>query len=290
MVYNPQSGKKMLAHKAWLEKNAIERQIKLQWYATCGCFERDLAQLMCLIKQQHQVTVLGGDGTLNLAINAMLCVKESVLVDAKKSVALLPCGTGNDFARQFGYSMEQWRAAVFADTTCRVDVGQVDRRYFINMAGVGFSAEVVSAMAGKKRFGALSYTFTGIAKLFFYKGVTVSVDGVEQRVLMSLFANGRHFAAGLTPAPSAEVSDGQLQMVTIPNVAWHKRLLSFALMLFGLHTKLSWVKVHSGSSFKITSSNICVEADGDLIATTPALVKCNAASLRLKVPSLNGPV
>ncbi|WP_275424227.1 diacylglycerol/lipid kinase family protein [Pseudoalteromonas luteoviolacea] len=285
VVYGPHRGKKMLAHRAWLKKMAMQRQLNLQWYATCGCFDEDVAQVKLLLRDHQQVTVLGGDGTLNMVVNALFEGEQVSQSASDKRMAILPCGTGNDFARSFGYSLAQWRSAVFSECSRQVDVGSVDQRYFINMAGIGFNAEVVESMAGEKRFGAMSYTFFGIAKLLTYSGMDVNIDGVKQSVMMCLFANGRHFAAGLTPTPSATLDSGALQMLTMPACSLPKRLLSFALMLVGLHTRLPWVKVSSGQCFEISSQGAKIEADGELIAVTPARVTTYAALLKLNVPN-----
>ncbi|WP_155401348.1 diacylglycerol/lipid kinase family protein [Pseudoalteromonas luteoviolacea] len=277
-----------MSNKVWLEKTALKRRVALQWYATCGCFDEDVMQIKRLLIHHQQVTVLGGDGTLNLVVNALLNGNELDQIETPKRMAILPCGTGNDFARALGYSTKQWRESIFSGCARHIDVGKVNTRYFINMAGLGFNAEVVAAMAGKKRFGALSYTLYGVAKLFTYRGVTLKVNGFEQEVMMCLFANGRHFAAGLTPAPSARVDCGELQMLTICTLSLSKRLLCFALMLFGVHTKLPWVKVCHGRHFDISTEGVSIEADGDVIAATPAKISALAASLRLNIPSAGG--
>ncbi|TQF72670.1 diacylglycerol/lipid kinase family protein [Pseudoalteromonas luteoviolacea] len=275
VVYRPQQGKKCLAHIKWLKSQAQDRSIQLYWYETTGHFEADLERLKCLVSRYTQVIVLGGDGTLNLAINA--------IAGTEVALSLLPCGTGNDFSRQFGYSTRQWRNTVFAGRTRHIDVGQVDKRFFINIAGVGFNAEVVSTMGGKKPFGKLSYTFAGLLKLALYRGTQVEFGLGSMPTMMCLFSNGRHFAAGLTPAPQAQLDDGLLEVITIPAVSWYKRFWCFALMLFGQHTRLSWVSVRRCQQIEIKTPGLAIEADGDLIATTPAKVKCRAALLQFKV-------
>ncbi|KZN36045.1 hypothetical protein N480_18825 [Pseudoalteromonas luteoviolacea S2607] len=275
VIYRPQQGKKFSAHSKWLNTQAKIHAIQLYWYETSGHFETDLKQIKDLIPKYSQLIVLGGDGTLNLAVNA--------IAGTQVVLSLLPCGTGNDFSRQFGYSTQQWRSTIFAGVARNIDVGQVGNRYFINIAGVGFNAEVVLAMGGKKPFGKLSYTIAGIMKLASYKGTLIEYEDGLQATMMCLFSNGRHFAAGLTPAPDARLDDGVLQVITIPAVAWYKRLWCFALMLFGKHTRLRWVSVRSCQQLKIKTSGLPIEADGDLIATTPAVVKCKAALLQFKV-------
>ncbi|MCF2858536.1 diacylglycerol kinase family lipid kinase [Pseudoalteromonas sp. SMS1] len=279
VIYRPQRGKKFSAHAQWLKLEAKKHAIQLYWYATSGHFETDLERLKHLASRSTQVVVLGGDGTLNLAVNA--------IAGTDVVLSLLPCGTGNDFSRQFGYSSRHWRDTIFSGKARKIDVGQVGHRYFINIAGIGFNADVVSTMGGKKPFGKLSYGLTGALKLVRYKGVVIDYGHGSHATMMCLFSNGRHFAAGLTPAPNASIDDGMLQVMTISMVAWYKRLVCFTLMLFGLHTRLPWVTVQQCQQLEVKTPGLPVEADGDLIATTPVNVRCKAALLQFKV--LNSP-
>ncbi|MEL0649772.1 diacylglycerol kinase family protein, partial [Pseudoalteromonas agarivorans] len=62
---------------------------------------------------------------MHLAVNA--------LVGSQCSLALLPCGTGNDFSRGVDCHIEQWRQALF-NPPIPIDIGKINTRYFINIA------------------------------------------------------------------------------------------------------------------------------------------------------------
>ena len=94
---------------------------------------------------QHTVVVAGGDGSIHEAVNGI------VVGGGDTRLGVIPTGTGNDFAKASGISLD-WRKAT--QSLCRrladraqarpVDVGRMNDRYFANGAGVGFDAKVTS--------------------------------------------------------------------------------------------------------------------------------------------------
>ena len=99
------------------------------------------------------VAVLGGDGTLNEAVNGV--------AGSDAALAPLPGGSTNVFARTIGLPEDPVEAAAMLLETLvaghikRVGVGQVNGRYFLFHAGVGYDAAVVQQVerrAGLKRY------------------------------------------------------------------------------------------------------------------------------------------
>jgi len=110
------------------------------------------------------VAVLGGDGTLNEAVNGL----------AGSSVALapLPGGSTNVFVRSIGLPEDPVEAAAIlletlaAGNICRIGLGQVNDRYFLFHTGVGYDAAVVAQVerrAGLKRYA--NHALFGFAAL-----------------------------------------------------------------------------------------------------------------------------
>ncbi|KAF7787535.1 hypothetical protein PRUB_a4640 [Pseudoalteromonas rubra] len=148
----------MQRHVRWLRAQAEQRQITLSWYETTGFYGRDYDAIRLLLQVESAVVVVGGDGTINLVVNAMC--------GSSAQLACLPAGTGNDFCRQFGYTEKQWRATVFSSHCIALDLGAIGERCFVNIAGVGFNADVVQSLRGQKHGGALSYVWGGLKQLF----------------------------------------------------------------------------------------------------------------------------
>lgn len=270
VVVKPSSAKDIVEHTSWLEKEIASRKLDCRWFYTSGHFDVDRKAIKESLDKIHTVVVIGGDGTLHLVANA--------LANTQVAVAVLPAGTGNDFARQFNLTIPQWRERIFSGTLHAIDLGRVNRRYFINIAGIGFNAAVVKDMDTFQHRHKLSYIFAGIKHLVSFKHIS-STD----QSLMRVFANGQFFAAGLKAAPSASVTNGKLLMLHFKAHSLLNRVWSFVLMLLQCHENSRLVDVHNVSEFAIEEPGLLIEADGEIVGETPAIVKVCPAALKIKL-------
>src|SRR2546425_12413205 len=125
-----------------------------------------------------RIIVVGGDGTCGRVANAILTSKQNC------TLAMIPCGTGNDVAKTLGIShltVEQIAALVERGESRRIDVGHVDGSYFLNSCGFGFDPSVLEA-SNHVRFlkGDAVYIYSALRQLFSYPGVDVSTNGVAR--------------------------------------------------------------------------------------------------------------
>jgi diacylglycerol kinase family enzyme len=79
----------------------------------------------------------GGDGTINTAVSALL--------GGETPLGVLPLGTLNHFAKDLGIPLELDEAArvVLEGVVCRVDVGEVNGRVFLNNSSLGVYPTIV---------------------------------------------------------------------------------------------------------------------------------------------------
>ena len=281
VVVNPLAGRAATQHIAWLEQQIKRKKCSVKWFYSSGNYASDCSAVTKLATAEDTVVVIGGDGTLNLVVNAV--------AKLPCDIALLPAGTGNDFARQFQYSAEEWRSSVFSPQTMAVDLGRVDQRWFVNIAGVGFNAHVVGKLQQGKRLGRFSYITAGLAALFAAKTLRLAHPGWPQQGMMLLVANGKHFAGGLTPAPMASLADGHLELIWFTPKSIYQRVAVFAAMLFRRHMDSLHVYHQQAQRFEISEPGLAVEADGEIVATTPVEIRCYAGQIAIKkAPSING--
>ncbi len=264
----------------WLIKECKKRQIEPELYLTTGKFENDCADIALLAKNQTQVVVIGGDGTLHLAVNA--------LIESACSIALIPAGTGNDFARGFACKQQAWYEAVFNSRTELIDIGQINQRYFINVAGIGFDAEVVAQLNKTERYGSFGYIWQGIKQLFSFqaKPLHAAFNGkaLNYSNLVTIFANHQYFGGGLKIAPKAQLNDGQLDCYCMPADGLLKNLLSFVYLLLVKHHSLKRLEYSQLVSAEVITPRQLIEADGELVGYTPAKVSIHPQALRFHVP------
>jgi diacylglycerol kinase (ATP) len=159
----------------------------------------------------YAVVAIGGDGTINALATE--------LVNTSVRLAIVPQGSGNGFAREFKISRSvplALRQLNKAKEQC-VDVGKMNGKVFVNVAGWGFDAKVSHTFAHITKRGFRSYVkaiykdFGGSHDLAF---IVNSGDAsfTEQAFMLSV-ANGRQWGNHFYMAPKASFSDGILDMV-----------------------------------------------------------------------------
>ena len=229
------------------------------------------------------IVALGGDGTWSKVAAAMVAARTDC------ALALLAGGTGNDLAWNLGIPASDPHAIarlVEAGATRQIDVGYVDDRCFVNAAGFGFDAAVLEAATGRTwpRGDAL-YLACALERLFGYGGIDVAVGGAGmQRHLLLVIANGSRFGGSFRIAPSADVSDGLLDVVAIADASAARRVHLLAAATRGAHVAMRGVSVTgtSGLSLRFRTAPI-YEVDGDLsrAAAPEVAVRCVPRALRV---------
>lgn len=167
------------------------------------------------------ILACGGDGTLNEVVNG--------LHDAGRlediPVALMPYGTGNDFATGCGIAWDTpeimlSRALDAAES--RVDVGRANDRCFINAVSGGAGAEATAETPGwlKDGLGKLAYFITGAIKAGNLEGkaATFKAEGFEWsgKIVGFVVANGSHVGGNVCVAPEARLDNGLLHLLIFP--------------------------------------------------------------------------
>jgi len=159
------------------------------------------------------IVVASGDGTANEALNGLMKAREAGF--SHTALALLPVGTGNDFAYGMGVrgTLEENIALLAKNTRRWMDIGKVnggdypDGRYFGNGVGIGFDA-YVGFVAADIRWtrGLLAYLLAALETIFIYfKAPTVRIEyedkTLEQEALMVSIMNGQRMGGGFFMAP-----------------------------------------------------------------------------------------
>lgn len=280
IIIKPSTQKKHKRNCAWLLQQCQKREISYTIFYTTGHFTNDCQKITRLAQSQMRVVVLGGDGSLHLAVNALMALN--------CSLALLPQGTGNDFARGFGCSNSAWRNAIFSDHQVKIDIGQINSRYFINIAGVGFDTHVVQALQAKPVLSALGYSFAGFKHLLAYQATWLEGRFAGQQVgyhnLLTVFANHHYFGGGLKIAPKAQLNNGYLECYSMAAGGLVGNLYSFIRLLLRNHHDMTGLSYQRLTIAHIDTPNLLIEADGELVGMTPATVTIHSQALRFCIP------
>jgi len=162
--------------------------------------------------------VIGGDGTLNDAINGIGENNHVVL-------NVISTGTGNDFIKSVdvGTNLIQQLNTLLHGEEMTIDLGICNGRLFHNGVGIGFDGQIVADMKQKKRpwllwgYGAYLYRVLRILSSYQEKQLSFSIDGksFKKKVLLLTIANGTTFGGGFKLTPDAKVDDGLLDVCLV---------------------------------------------------------------------------
>lgn len=246
---------------------------------------RDLTRAAALAAQPGDVVaVMGGDGMAHLGLNA--CAR----TDA--TLAVIPAGTGNDFARGAGLpgSVREAVEALVAGKTRMLDLSLLTNaqgsRYVGAVVSSGYDARVNRATNDiRLRFGPLSYGYIALRELAGFSPLNyrLVIDG-EPRELKSMFvavANTGVFGGGMRIAPDADPADGLLDVTIIHEASRGKLLRLLPSLYSGKFVRDPAAERLRARTVEIDGDDLFVMGDGEEMGTVPALVQCDPGALRL---------
>lgn len=232
------------------------------------------------------VAAAGGDGTVGEVVNG--------LIGSPAALAVLPMGTGNDFARSLGIGNDLNIAAeaLAYGNRRRVDVGKCNDGYFINVAGCGFDAEVAWAVNhGFRRLRGTAAYLAGVLKTlasFRPFELSLQVDGTEYRTkaMLVAVANAQMYGGGMKVAPNADFADGLFDVVVVRDMSKLAFLRAFPNVFKGTHITHPRVAVYRGRSVRIAADRpVQVLADGEEVGQTPATFDLVERAIDVMVPA-----
>jgi YegS/Rv2252/BmrU family lipid kinase len=208
-------------------------------------------------------------------------------------MGLIPAGRGNDLARVLGIPTDVDAACevLRVGVTREIDVGVVNGRRFLGIAGCGFDSDA-NRIANDARLvrGRLVYAYAALRALAGWRQATftLTLDGErsELRGYGVVAANNRAYGGGMFAAPDAQLDDGLLDVVTLKEVSKLRFLTRLLPKVFdGSHVELPEVDVRRAAELRIEADRpFAVYADGDPLAELPATVSLLPRALRVLVP------
>jgi diacylglycerol kinase (ATP) len=221
------------------------------------------------------VAVLGGDGSVGLAANGLL--------GTGAALAVLPGGTGDDFAKAIGARRLEAATRLLADPDIRpLDVVRVtagaETRHYVNVAGAGFDSEV-NETANTMRTG-LGATGTYVAAVIktlprFVPAAFRLEAGdrsLDLHAMLVVIGNGISYGGGMKVTPAAVLNDGELDVCVVSAMRTGAFLRAFPKVFRGTHTTHPNVTTFRATSLKLEADRrVNVYADGERVGPLPAV-------------------
>lgn len=231
----------------------------------------------------RRVIAAGGDGTINEIVNG--------IGDADVELGILPLGTMNVFAAELGLpsgNLEKCWKIIANGHVRRIDRLRSTHRDFVQMAGVGFDAQVVKETPKKlkKNIGPLSYLILA-TQIASRKPPKIEVESAEGNCVGSfvLIGNGRFYGGPFPFFKNAKIDDGLLDVLIFKNLGYLDIMRYAQGVLLGKHLQMKDVEYFQTDRVSVRSEQeVPVEVDGEWIGELPADFEVIPGGLKVLVP------
>lgn len=244
-------------------------------------------ELMSLqsIHKDLVVVACGGDGTVHLAVNS--------LPDMQIPVAVVPLGTGNDFARFIGIKspaeglrvLSTGRASAMDHGSISLLNGQTKK--FVGVASCGFDAQVNErANTYRGPAGTLKYLAALLVELsrLSTHELEILISGEAARnkkMTLVAIGNTSSYGGGMKMCPTANANDGLLEVTFVAKVSRRVLLRVLPKVFWGTHVKHPLVTQTSCARIEIGGQAFPVYADGERVGVGPVSVHVVPGGLRV---------
>lgn len=235
------------------------------------------------------VVAVGGDGTLHEVVNGVMRSESPV------AVGHIPCGTGNDFARSIRLPKDPERAWQVCQRghTVMIDVGMVNDRAFLNVAGFGFDAAVAQEVTERaettKATGTIPYLAAVFKLLRTYRPrpLGLEIDGKQMTapIFFGAIGNGSTYGGGMKICPGAECQDGLFHVCLAGDFSRAEALINLVRVFWGGHVNHRKCTYLTAREITVHGDpTVLVHADGQMIGSLPVSLRVIPRALKFICP------
>jgi diacylglycerol kinase (ATP) len=230
------------------------------------------------------IVVVGGDGTTSNVANSILHSGRDV------RLAVMPAGTGNDFAKVLGTAAADIATVARLATEpayARVDAGKIEDVFFLNSCGFGFDVAVLEGVERTSWLrGNSVYLYTALRQILGYRGIRLALESQSafDLHLLLVIANTPHFGGMFRIAPDASIVDGMLDAIAIADIRPLRRIAVLAAASRGNHMRYSECSTARAASFDVSFPVAPVyQTDGELHHARSAQLSVASCASALRV-------
>jgi diacylglycerol kinase family enzyme len=231
----------------------------------------------------------GGDGTINCAASAV--------VGREIPLGVVPLGTLNHFAKDLGIPLDLDEAAsvILSGVKCKVDVGEVNERIFLNNSSLGVYPAIVrlrDKYRSKHRGKWLAALWAGLTVMRRspFMGVRIVVEGekILRRTPLVLVANNEYRMSGVDAGSRESLARGRLALYVV-NAEQRPGLLRLAWQVFwkgAEQAKEIDVVLVEEATIETRRRHLQVATDGEVFTLeSPLNYRIQPAALWVHVPA-----
>lgn len=260
LFYNPHSGNGMFKNNL---DGIIDRFQKSNFQVVPVRTAKGTAIQQALAEMDQsmyrQIVVAGGDGTINICVNAM--IRNNIDLP----LAIFPTGTANDFAGYFDLpkDIESMVDVAMGDKFTYADVGKCNDRYFINVAAMGSLVDVSQKTDPnlKNTLGVVAYYLKGASEVVKLRALPVKLTTddkvIEEEMYFMLVMNGMSAGGFKKLSPTSDIQDGKLNVILFRKMP----IIELVPLLFGV---ISGNYLENKNILTFETDNLVIESEEDI--------------------------
>lgn len=219
------------------------------------------------------IIAVGGDGLMHLVVQ--------IAVPAQIPFTLIPAGTGNDFVRTLGWSLDSLDQQLLSVTTTQpssIDLGLVDGEWFGAILSTGFDS-IVNEKANSMQWpkGPMKYNAAIAIELPRFKPrhyeITLDDRTLSTEAMLIAVSNGRSYGGGMLVCPNANIHDGLFDVMVLHPISKIEFMKVFPQVFAGTHISHPAVEIVRSRTVSIESKAVAY-ADGERIGQLPVSAEC----------------
>lgn len=286
IIVNPNAGKRR-GEKDWSLIEALLKKKELNYSAE---FTKSKGHAIKLLQKgiregYRNIVAVGGDGTMNEIVNG--CFRQDICPPHEICLSIITVGTGNDWGRMFGIPKDYEQAidVIKSKRICLHDTGIVyyyngakrKKRYFINIAGLGFDAVVAkrtNLQKEKGKGGKALYFWNIFRCLMAYRHTNVEIIIDGERIVNEVFTIslgiGKYSGGGMMQTPNALHDDGLFDITVIKKIRKGEIIRNLKLLYNGSILNHPKIEGYTGKDILVNSDPLIhLEADGESLGHSP---------------------
>ena len=223
--------------------------------------------------QCEGIIAVGGDGLMHLVVQ--------IAVPAQIPFTIIPAGTGNDFVRTLGWSLDSLDELLLSVTTTQpssIDLGLVDGEWFGAILSTGFDS-IVNEKANSLQWpkGPMKYNAAIAIELPRFKPrhyeITLDDRNISTEAMLIAVSNGRSYGGGMLVCPNANIHDGLFDVMVLHPISKFEFMKVFPQVFAGTHISHPAVEIVRSRTVSIESKAVAY-ADGERIGQLPVSAEC----------------
>jgi diacylglycerol kinase (ATP) len=225
------------------------------------------------------ICAVGGDGSVHEVSKS--------LIHTSALLAIIPCGSGNGFARHLGLPLNIKKAIqrLNIGREIIVDTGLLNGNHFINVCGFGFDAHIAHKFDNYHKRGFGAYMNLVLKEFKKYKAQSIIVkkenEFIEKNILLTTIANASQFGNGFKISPYSQIDDGKFELMLYQKSTLGKMLPDLIRFFNGSIINSSNLIIESFKEIELHLENNIAHADGE-----PMLLENNIAKVKVLPKSL----